>query len=351
MLRRAPRRKPPLGQDRSRADAQRLPALSTISSTSSSTALLKRSGHSLRVLVTGGAGFFGSHVVDALLARGDAVLVVDDLSTGDLANLDKRAVLKIGDVSDPAALAKALRGERVDSVVHCAAKTKVVESMEKEALYRRVIVDGTRNVLDVSKTLGASVFVNISTGGAIYGETPECAAETAPTAPESNYGRFKAEAERLVDLSGLTSITLRLANIYGPRQRKDLEGGVIAIFIGCWKRGEPITVYGDGSYQRDYVYVSDVVEGVLVALGGKHRGVYNIGTGVATSVNDLVSALTLVLGPPADIRSAPARRVEVLRGCVDPSKAARDRLWRPQISLADGLRLTAVAEGALAAPA
>ena len=110
-------------------------------------------------------------------------------------------------------------------------------------------------------------------------------------------------------------------------------------------------MYGDGSYQRDYVYVSDVVEGVLVALGGKHRGVYNIGTGVATSVNDLVSALTLVLGPPADIRSAPARRVEVLRGCVDPSKAARDRLWRPQISLADGLRLTAVAEGALAAPA
>ena len=305
----------------------------------------------MRVLVTGGAGFFGSHVVDALLARGDDVLVVDDLSTGDPANLDKRAVLKIGDVSNAAALASALRDERVDAVVHCAAKTKVVESMEKEALYRSVIVDGTRIVLDASKTLGARVFVNISTGGAIYGETPECAVETVPTAPESNYGRFKAEAERLVDASGISSITLRLANIYGARQRKDLEGGVIAIFIGCWKRGEPITLYGDGSYQRDYVYVADAVEAVLKALGGKHRGVYNIGTGVATSVNELVSALTSVLGPPAGIRRAPARAVEVLRGCVDPSKAARDRLWRPRTTLADGLRLTAVAESALASRA
>jgi UDP-glucose 4-epimerase len=300
----------------------------------------------LRVLVTGGAGFFGSHVVDALLAQGDKVLVVDDLSTGDRANLDKRADLKIADVSDAAALANAVRGERADAIVHCAAKTKVVESMEKEALYRRVIVDGTRNVLDVAKTLGARVFVNISTGGAIYGETPKCAAETLPTAPESNYGRFKAEAERVVDASGLSSVTLRLANIYGPRQRTDLEGGVIAIFIGCWKRGEPITLYGDGSYERDYVYVADVVEAVLTALGGTYHGIYNIGTGIATSVNDLVFALTSVLGPPAGVRRAPARAVEVLRGCVDPSKASRDRLWRPRTKLADGLRLTAVAEGA-----
>ena len=302
----------------------------------------------MRVLVTGGAGFFGSHVVDALVARGDDVLVVDDLSTGDRANLDKRADLRISDVSDSAALAKAVRGERVDAVVHCAAKTKVVESMEKEALYRRVIVDGTRNVLDASKTLGAPVFVNISTGGAIYGETPECAVETAPTAAESNYGRFKAEAERLVDASDLPAITLRLANIYGARQRASLEGGVVAIFIGCWKRGEPITVFGDGAYERDYVYVADVVEAVLAALGGKHRGIYNIGTGVATSVNELVIALTAVLGPPAGVRPAPPRAGEVLRGCVDPSKAARDRLWRSRTKLADGLRLTAAAEGALA---
>src|SRR5881296_1813125 len=248
-----------------------------------------------------------------LLARGDQVLVADDLSTGDRANLDKRAELRIADISSATALAEAFRGARTDAVVHFAAKTKVVESMEKEALYRRVIVDGTRNVLNLAETLGARTFVNISTGGAIYGETPECAAETAPTTAVPNYGRFKAEAE---------------------------------IFVGCWRRGEPITVYGDGRYQRDYVYIADVVEAVLAALGGKHHGVYNIGTGVATSVNELVSALTAVLGPPAGVRRAPPRAGEVLRACVDPSKAGRDRLWRSRTALADGLRLTALAEGA-----
>jgi UDP-glucose 4-epimerase len=210
----------------------------------------------LRVLVTGGAGFLGSHVVDALLARGDEVVVVDDLSTGDRANLDPRADLRVADVSDSAAFERALAGgERIDAVVHCAAKTKVVESMEKEDLYERVIVEGTYNALELARH-GAKMFVNISTGGAIYGETPVCATEDDPIDPLSNYGRFKAKAERLVAASGLRSVTLRLANIYGPRQRTDLEGGVIAIFVGCWKRGDPITLYGDGSYERDYVYVA-----------------------------------------------------------------------------------------------
>jgi UDP-glucose 4-epimerase len=302
------------------------------------------------VLVTGGAGFLGSHVVDALLARGDRVLVVDDLSTGDRANLDPRAELRVADVGDSAALERALVGpgrERIEAVVHCAAKTKVVESMEKEELYERVIVEGTYNVLELARQLRASMFVNISTGGAIYGETPVCADETVPIDPQSNYGRFKAKAEKLVESSGLPSVTLRLANIYGPRQRTDLEGGVIAIFIGCWKRREPITLFGDGSYERDYVYVADVVESVLTALAGKHSGVFNIGTGVATGVNELVSALTSILGPPAGIREAPARPAEVLRGCLDPSRAAREGLWRPKTDLGQGLRLTAVAQGAL----
>jgi UDP-glucose 4-epimerase len=210
-----------------------------------------------------------------------------------------------------------------------------------------VIVGGTRNVVETSRRLGASIFVNISTGGAIYGETPVCAEETVPVDPQSNYGLFKAKAEKLVESSDLRAVTLRLANIYGPRQRKDLEGGVIAIFVGCWQRGEPITLFGDGSYERDFVYVSDVVESVLGALGGTHAGVYNIGTGAATSVNELVSVLTSVLGPPPGIRNAPARPGEILRACVDPSKAAREGLWRPKTPISEGLRLTAVAEGAL----
>jgi UDP-glucose 4-epimerase len=298
-------------------------------------------GSKLRVLVTGGAGFLGSHVVDALLGRGDRVVVVDDLSTGDRKNVPDRADLRAADISDAASLANTLAGERFDAVVHCAAKTKVVESMAKPELYRRVIVGGTKNVLDIARGSGAAMFVNISTGGAIYGETRVCASETVPVDPQSNYGKFKAEAEKLVDASGVRAVNLRLANIYGPRQRTDLEGGVIAIFIGCWKRGEPVTVFGDGSYERDYVYVVDVVEAVLSALAGKHSGTFNVGTGVATSVNQLVDALAAVLGPAPGVRRAPARPGEVLRGCVDPGKAAREGLWRPRTDLAAGLRLTA----------
>jgi UDP-glucose 4-epimerase len=120
---------------------------------------------------------------------------------------------------------------------------------------------------------------------------------------------------------------------------------VIAIFIGCWKRRETVTVFGDGSYERDYIYIADVVEAVLAALDGTHAGVFNIGTGIATSVNDLLAALSEVLGPPPGIRKAPARPAEVLRACVDPRKAAREGLWRPTTALAEGLRRTAVAEG------
>ena len=142
--------------------------------------------------------------------------------------------------------------------------------------------------------------------------------------PPSNYGRFKALAEQLVGASGLPAVSLRLANIYGPRQRRDLEGGVVAIFLGCWKRREPITLYGDGRYERDYVYIGDVAEAVLAALAGRHRGVYNIGTGVATSVNDLVAHLSELLGPPPGIDHAPANN-DVAFGPVDLEVAARNR--------------------------
>jgi UDP-glucose 4-epimerase len=245
-----------------------LHALSTFSSTELSTD--KRSGRKLRVLVTGGAGFLGSHAVDALVARGDEVVVVDDLSTGSRANLRGPVDLRTADIADAAALASALAGQRLDAVVHAAAKTKVVESMEKVDRYRAVIVRGTDNVLQVARQLGAKFFVNISTGGAIYGETPTCANETAKADPPSNYGRFKAQAEQIVASSGLASVSLRLANIYGPRQRRDLEGGVVAIFIDAWKRRQPITIFGDGEYERDYVYVGDVVDAIVTSLAGRH---------------------------------------------------------------------------------
>jgi UDP-glucose 4-epimerase len=294
----------------------------------------------MRVLVTGGAGFIGSTIVDALEARGDLVVVVDDISTGDRANLAPDIALRVADVSDAKALREAVRGEGFDAVVHCASRTKVVESMEKPDLYRRVIVEGTRNVVQLAEQVHAQILVNLSTGGAIYGETPACASESVPVDPPSNYGRFKAEAEKIVAAADIPNITLRLANIYGPRQRQDLEGGVVAIFLGRWRRGDKLIVYGDGTAERDYLYVGDVVDAVLAAFAGNWKGVYNIGTGVATSVNDLVVAMTEILGPPPGITKAPERPAEVQRSCLDASRAKRDGLWEQGTGLLDGLRHT-----------
>lgn len=293
-----------------------------------------------RVLVTGGAGFVGSHVADALVARGDEVVVVDDLSTGDRANIETTAELRVVDISDGPALGRAVEGEHFDAVVHLAAKTKVVQSMEQPDLYKRVIVDGTRNVVDAALATGARDVVNVSTGGAIYGETPECATEETPIAAPSPYGQLKAEAEEIVQRAELRGVTLRLANVYGPRQRTDLEGGVIAIFLGRWRTGQPVTIFGDGTAQRDYVHVADVTDAVLAALDSPATGIYNVGTGVATSVNELVDVFTALLGPAVGVDRVAPRPAEIQRACVDVSKAARDGLWRPRISLREGLERT-----------
>jgi len=294
----------------------------------------------LRVLVTGGAGFLGSNVVDALDARGDLVVALDDLSTGERGNLAPDIAFRHVDVSDERALERAVHGEGFDAVVHCAAKTKVVESMEKPDLYRRVIVEGTRNVTRLAERVHAQILVNISTGGAMYGETKSCANEHAKAEPDSNYGRFKLEAEGIVAGADVPSITLRCANIYGPRQRQDLEGGVIAIFLGRWRTGRPITMYGPGTAERDYVYVGDVADAVVSAFAGTWHGVFNIGTGVATSVNQLVAAFTELLGPPPGVVHEPARAVETQRSCLDPHKAAHDGFWTPKTALRDGLERT-----------
>jgi UDP-glucose 4-epimerase len=297
----------------------------------------------LRVLVTGGAGFLGSNAIDALVARGDVAIALDDLSTGTRANLAPDVPLRIANVADRDALARAVHGEGFDAIVHCAAKTKVVESMEKVDLYRKVIVEGTRNVVALAEDRHVQMLVNISTGGALYGETPVCATEHTPTEPPSNYGKFKLEAERIVAAAEVPHITLRLANIYGPRQRTDLEGGVVAIFSGAWRKRAPITVFGDGEDQRDYVYVGDAVDAIASSFAGNWTGVFNIGTGVPTSVNALIAELAKVLGPAPEIRHAPERAggVELDRSCLDSSKAARTGLWRPKTTLRDGLRETA----------
>lgn len=299
---------------------------------------------SRRVLVTGGAGFVGSTVADLLRAGGDEVVVVDDLATGDRANVSLDIELVVADIADHDQLFAALGTRRFDAVVHCASKTKVVESMAKPDLYRRVIVQGTAEVLGLAIATGARAFVNFSSGGVAYGETPVCATEESPVAPISPYGVHKIAAEALVGSAPVPAITLRPANIYGPRQRTDLEGGVIAIFAGRWRTGQPLVVRGPGTAERDYVYVGDVADAVRsalrAALEGQVTGVYNIGTGTLVSVNQVVAALTEVLGPPPGIVHEPLPAVELQRSCVDPAKAGRDLGWRARTSLREGLRLT-----------
>lgn len=296
----------------------------------------------MRVLVTGGAGFLGSNTIDALVARGDVVVALDDLSTGVRANLAPDIALRVASVADERKLFDAVKGEGFDAIVHCAAKTKVVESMEKVDLYRRVIVEGTRNVVKLAEDRHVQMLVNISTGGAIYGETPVCADERTKAEPPSNYGKFKLEAEGIVARAQVPNITLRLANIYGPRQRTDLEGGVVAIFLDLWRAKKPLTIFGDGNDERDYVYVADAIDAITTSFAGNWTGVYNIGTGVATSVNALVKGLAEHLGPPPEVRHAPERAggVELDRSCLDVSKAARDGFWRPKTTLREGLALT-----------
>src|SRR3989475_8761383 len=189
----------------------------------------------MRVLVTGGAGFIGSTIVDALVARGDTVVAIDDLSTGARANVAAGTPLRVAEVSDERQRRGALRDEAFDAVVHAASKTKVVESMEKPDLYRRVIVDGTRNIVKIADELSVRMLVNLSTGGAIYGETADCAAGDMSAEPPSEHGKNKAEAQQIVAATRASSITLRPANVYGPRPRKGLQGRGAAHFLAPWR--------------------------------------------------------------------------------------------------------------------
>jgi UDP-glucose 4-epimerase len=304
----------------------------------------------VKALVTGGAGFIGSNLVDALLARGDEVAVVDDLSTGRRANLEGAlaagATLHELDVCDAERLAAAVRREGPEVVFHLAAQIDVRRSVADPAADARVNVEGTINVLAAAHAAGARRVVYSSTGGAIYGEAEVVpTSEDAPIRPLSPYGQAKYAAEGycalFAALHGLPAISLRYANVYGPRQDPLGEGGVIAIFCGRLHAGAAPTVYGDGRQTRDYVYVGDVVAANLLAADSELTGSYNVGTGVETSVLDLVGAFReLAGGAPFEAEHAPARAGEVLRSCLDAGRARAALGWEPQVDLATGLRLT-----------
>jgi UDP-glucose 4-epimerase len=293
----------------------------------------------MRALVTGGAGFIGSHLVDALLASGDTVAVVDDLSTGRRERVPDGVPLHVVDI---AAIGEAMERERPDVVFHLAAQVDVRKSVADPAYDARANVAGTASVLEAARVAGARRVLFASTGGALYGESvPLPTPEDAPLAPFSPYGASKAAAETYLALytrlHGLSTLALRFGNVYGPRQDPHGEAGVIAIFSGAKVEGRRATVYGDGSQTRDYVYVGDVVSGFLAAAESDATGAVNIGTGVETSVRELVEAI----GVEADF--APARTGEVARSCLDVSRAAEQLGWRAEVALADGLERTLTA--------
>jgi UDP-glucose 4-epimerase len=239
----------------------------------------------MRALVTGGAGFIGSHVVEALLARGDEVHVVDNLATGRRENLADGATFHEQDIRD--GLTPLFGETRPELVVHLAAQADVGTSVERPEFDAEVNVLGTLKVLEAARSVGARIVFS-STGGAIYGECPEPADEDSAREPLSPYGTSKLCGEEYLAtwnrLHGTAHTALRFANVYGPRQLAKLEGGVVAIFMGRLRAGETATIFGDGNQERDFVFVGDVVAAVLAAAGGT-QGTYNVGTGRATSVN------------------------------------------------------------------
>jgi UDP-glucose 4-epimerase len=299
-------------------------------------------------LVTGGAGFIGSNIVDALLARGDRVTVVDDLSSGKRENLagaiEQGAVLEVVDVREARRVEAVFAAQRPEVVFHLAAQIDVRRSVDDPAFDAMTNVLGSIAVLEAARRTGARRVVNTSTGGGLYGD-----AELLPTPEDyairalAPYGQSKYAAEGYCGLyarlHGLSTVTLRYGNVYGPRQDVHGEAGVVAIFCGHVIDGRTPTIFGDGLQTRDWVDVSDVVRANLLAADSELTGPFNIGHGQETSVLDLVTALREVADRPLpEPVFEPERPGEVRRSCLDVSRARRELHWEPQVQLRDGLR-------------
>lgn len=290
-----------------------------------------------RVLVTGGVGFIGSHVVDRLLAAGATPVVLDDFSGGNRANLPPGVEVIEADVADPATADRVAAAAPV-AVVYAAAQVSVPRSLADPARDRAVNLLGTAHVIEGARRAGERKVVFLSTGGGIYGETVEPADEECLPRPKAFYSVHKWAAERYLELSGLPYAIARLANVYGPRQRSDLEGGVVAIFAERLAAGEPISVYGNGGQRRDFVHVDDVTAAILAMLGSRTHGMWNVGTGRATTIDELLAAAERVCGAAAEVTRHPAHAGDVFSSCLAVGKIERELGWRPTVSLDVGLR-------------
>jgi UDP-glucose 4-epimerase len=301
----------------------------------------------MKILVTGGAGFIGSHVVDAFIAAGHNVVVVDNLLTGRRSNLNPAAKLYQLDIRS-AELEEVFAAERPEVVDHHAAQIDVRKSVADPLYDADVNLKGGLNVLSLAVKYGARKFIYISSGGAIYGDPLYLPCdEKHPIQPLSPYGATKYFLELYLpiyrQIHGLDYTILRYPNVYGPRQDPTGEGGVIAIFTGALMQNRPVTIYGDGEQTRDYLFVGDCARANLLALTGGSGGVYNLAWGRETSVNQLYRAISAITGCEIEPSYLPARPGEIFRTTLDASLAGKELGWEPLVPLEEGLRRTVAA--------
>lgn len=299
----------------------------------------------MKILVTGGAGFIGSHVVDTYIANGYQVVVVDDLSTGRLSNLNPAATFYQMDIRSPQ-LEEIFEKERPDYVNHHAAQMDVRRSVAEPLFDADVNIMGSINLIENARKFQVKRFIYISSGGAVYGE-PEYLPcdEDHPVKPICQYGASKYTVERYLFLYqhiyGIEYVILRYANVYGPRQNPHGEAGVVAIFTGQMLSDQQVVINGDGEQQRDFVYVKDCAEANLLALTCKSvNTVNNIGSGVGNSVNEIYRMVKRISGSDKDAQYGPAKVGETRRIYLDTTKASFTLGWKPTIGLQDGLRMT-----------
>jgi UDP-glucose 4-epimerase len=298
--------------------------------------------HHLNILVTGGAGFIGSHIVDEYIGLGHAVWVLDNLSTGKRQNVNSRAIFREVDIRDTGKVDEIFRTHKFDVVNHHAAQMDVRRSVADPLYDASVNILGVLNVLECCIKYAVGRFIFASSGGAIYGEQEYFPAdENHPTRPVSPYGVAKLSTESYLNyysiVHGLESISLRYANVYGPRQNPEGEAGVVAIFASRMLSGTQPLINGDGRQTRDYVYVADVVRANVLALNHSGTHVFNIGTGVETDVNSLFHHLATATGSRAVEQHGHAKKGEQMRSVLSFAKIEKVWGWRPKIGLKDGI--------------
>lgn len=297
-----------------------------------------------KVLVTGGAGFIGSNLVDGLINEGCEVVVIDDLSTGKREYLNPQAKFCEVDIVDQKKIQEIFEMEKFDYVFHLAAQISVAESVKDPVHDMMINAKGSLDVFEAARRTQVKKVIFISTGGALYGDVTEPAYEELPVQPVSPYAIHKFTAERYLELfrteHGLNSLTLRLANVYGPRQFKGGEGAAVAVFTYNAMHGLSSTIFGNGTKTRDYIFVGDVVNACLAAMCSDYQGVINIGTAKRISVLDLLSTIEKVSGKKLEYTHAIDRPGEVQDSILANNRAKEVLVWQPRVSLEEGIKIT-----------